>query len=122
MPRRWRRRLQRQPYSEAQLKTLKYWLEFPARFSSLGDAHAFCIRFFDWYNDQRSHSGIGFRAPAEVHYGPAEAIQVRRATILGAACAGHPERFVRRPPGPPPLPGPAWIKQPREDTPDTANT
>ncbi len=29
----------------------------------------------------------------------------------------HPERFVRKPPTPPPLPTTAWINKPEEDTP-----
>jgi transposase InsO family protein len=34
------------PYSEAQFKTLKYRPEFPARFGSIEDGRAFCLRFF----------------------------------------------------------------------------
>jgi putative transposase len=36
------------PFSEAQFKTLKYMPEFPDRFGSQEDAHAFCQRFFPW--------------------------------------------------------------------------
>jgi hypothetical protein len=50
--------------------------------------------------------------PAAVHYGQAEQIHARRAQVLSAAYARHPERFVRRPPLPPDLPGPAWINPP----------
>jgi hypothetical protein len=38
------------PYSEAQIKTLKYRPGFPARFGSLADARAHCPPFFSWYN------------------------------------------------------------------------
>jgi putative transposase len=104
------------PYSESHFKTLKYRPEFPARFGSLEDATAFCERFFGWYNDSHRHSGIGFHTPADVHYGRAEGVRERRAAILDAAYAAHPERFVRKPPTPPELPGPAWINKP-EDAP-----
>jgi putative transposase len=109
------------PYSEAQFKTLKYRPEFPDRFGSLEDAHAFCTRFFRWYNDEHRHSGIGFHTPADVHYGRAELVQARRARVLEAAYAAHPKRFVRTPPKPPELPTAAWINKPKEDLPDTTN-
>jgi putative transposase len=108
------------PYSEAQFKTLKQRPEFPDRFGSFEDAHAFCGRFFRWYNDEHRHSGIGFHTPADVHYGRAEQIRAQRARVLEAAYAVHPKRFVHKPPTPPALPTVAWINQP-EDTLDTTN-
>ena len=105
------------PYSEAQFKTLKYRPEFPDRFGSIEDARAFCQRFFRWYNYEHRHSGLGFHKPADVHFGRASHIQFERARVLEAAYAAHPERFVRQPPLPPPLPGPAWINRPQEVTP-----
>jgi putative transposase len=109
------------PYSESQFKTLKHRPEFPDRFGCLEDAHAFCTRFFRWYNAEHRHSGIGFHTPADVHYGRAELVQAQRATVLEAAYAAHPERFVRKPPAPPTLPTAAWINKPEEDTPATMN-
>jgi putative transposase len=108
------------PYSEAQFKTLKQRPEFPDRFGCLEDAHAFCSRFFRWYNDEHRHSGIGFHTPADVHYGRAEQVRAQRALVLDAAYITHPERFVHKPPTPPALPTVAWINQP-EDTPGTTN-
>lgn len=105
------------PYSESQFKTLKYRPEFPDRFGSFEDAHAFTRRFFDWYNNEHRHSGIGYHTPADVHYGRAQAIQAQRAEVLDAAYQAHPERFVHHPPTPPELPQTAWINQPEEDTP-----
>ena len=102
------------PFSEAQFKTLKYRPEFPRRFGSQEHAHGFCQRFFPWYNDDHRHSGIGFHAPADVHYGRAELVRAQRADVLAAAYAARPERFVRKPPEPPLLPGPAWINRPEE--------
>jgi len=100
------------PYSEAQFKTLKYRPEFPDRFGSQQDARAFCKRFFDWYNDDHRHSGIGYHTPADVHYGRAEQVRGARTVVLTTAHAAHPERFVRKPPAPPELPRPAWINRP----------
>jgi putative transposase len=103
------------PYSESQFRTLKYRPEFPERFGSYQDAHAFCERFFRWYNDDHRHSGIGFHTPADVHYGRAELVRARRADVLSAAYAEHPERFVRKPPQPPALPTAVWINEPKKD-------
>ncbi len=105
------------PYSESQFKTLKYRPEFPKRFGSFEDAQAFCRSFFDWYNNEHRHSGIGYHTPADVHHGRAETIQQQRAAVLDAAYQAHPERFVLKPPTPPPLPQTAWINKPEEDTP-----
>ena len=109
------------PYSEAQFKTLKYRPDFPDRFGSYEDAHAHCRRFFAWYNDEHRHSGIAYHTPADVHHGRAHTVQQQRAAVLNAAYAAHPERFVRRPPTPLPLPEAAWINQPPQDTPDSTN-
>src|SRR6201993_677108 len=57
------------PFSEAQFKTLKYRPEFPERFGSLEDARAFCVAFFNWYNNEHYHSGLALLTPATVHYG-----------------------------------------------------
>ncbi|WAS99572.1 integrase core domain-containing protein [Nannocystis punicea] len=54
------------PYSEAHFKTLKYTHDYPDRFASYDDAHAFCVRFVDGYNHHHRHSGV--------HYGRTEAI------------------------------------------------
>jgi putative transposase len=105
------------PYSEAQFKTLKYRPEFPDRFGSIEDGRAFCRRFFQWYNHEHRHSGIGFHTPAAVHFGHAQRIQVERERVLQTVYAAHPERFVRHAPVPPPRPGPAWINKPTEVTP-----
>ena len=101
------------PYSEAHFKTLKYRPDFPDRFGSLEDGRVFCQRFFHWYDHEHRHSGIGFHTPADVHFGRAAQIRQQRASVLDAAYAAHPERFDRRAPTPPPLPGPAWINPPQ---------
>jgi putative transposase len=103
------------PYSEAQFKTLKYRPEFPDRFQNIEQARAFCRQFFDWYNHQHRHSGIGLMTPAAVHYGQAPALHAERQRVLDAAYTRTPERFIRRP-TPPELPTAAWINKPTEDT------
>ena len=100
------------PYSEAQFRTLKYRPSFPARFDSIEQAGAFCREFFDWYNHQHSHSGIGLMTPAAVHDGRAKELHAGRARVLAAAYAATPERFVRGVPRPPTPPTAAWINKP----------
>lgn len=99
------------PYSESNFKTLKYRPEFPSRFSCIEDARFFCVSFFNWYNKEHHHSGIGFLTPEDLHYGRAEEVTATRQAALQAAYADHPERF-NRPPQPPDIPKAAWINRP----------
>jgi putative transposase len=102
------------PYSEAQFKTLKYRPGFPARFASIEAARAHCQVFFPWYNNEHHHGGLGLHTAADVHYGRAAAVRAGRAKTLDAAYHAHPERFVRKPPAPPKLPGTSWINPPQD--------
>ena len=81
----------------------------------------FCDRFFGWYNHDHRHSGIGLHTADDVHYGRAETVRAARAEVLTAAFAAHPERFVRKPPEPPKLPGAAWINKPENAEAPTKN-
>ena len=81
-------------------------------------ARTFCNTFFNHYNHQHRHSGIGLHTPADVHHGRADTVRAQRQLVLDAAYANHPERFPR-PPSAPRLPEATWIKPP-EDTPLTA--
>jgi len=101
------------PYSEAQFKTLKYSPRFPKRFSSLAQCRAFINEFFDHYNNQHRHSGIGLHTPADVHYGRANNIRKQRQAVLDAAYTQTPHRF-RQPPSAPRIPEAAWINEPLE--------
>jgi transposase InsO family protein len=103
------------PYSEAQFKTLKYRPDFPQRFGSIEDARAHCRRFFQWYNHEHRHGGIGLMAPATVHDGTAAAMTKKRAVTLDAAFAAHPIRFKGIAPRPPVLPTAAWINPPKKE-------
>jgi putative transposase len=100
------------PYSEAHFKTLKYCPAFPGRFGSIEDANVFCSQFFDYYNREHRHSGIGMHTPSSVHDGTAVQIQARRIATLHAAYLARPDRFRGRRPYPPPLPAKVWINQP----------
>ena len=101
------------PFSEAQFKTLKYRPGFPERFGCPEDARAFCVAFFDWYNNQHYHSGIALLTPATVHYGASATVIEQRRAILAAAYAAHPERFVRHAPQPATPPAAVWINPPK---------
>lgn len=102
------------PFSEAGFKTLKYRPGFPDRFETKEQATGFCRDFFDWYNDKHRHAGIGYHTPASVYYGNAAEIHAARTRTLTDAYERNPERFVRKPPAPPALPGPTWINRPAE--------
>ncbi len=100
------------PFSESQFKTMKYRPEFPDRFGCYEDGLSFCRQFFDWYNDEHYHSGIGLITPASLHYGQASEIAASRQSTLQLAYAAHPERFVNGIPKPPDLPSAVWINPP----------
>ncbi len=102
------------PYSEAQFKTMKYRPGYPDRFGSQEDARTWSRDFFQWYNHQHHHSGLGLMTPAMVHYGRAQQIQTERQKILEVAFAAHPERFVRGTPEVPRLPEAVWINKPKQ--------
>ena len=107
------------PYSEAQFKTMKYRPDFPDRFGALVDARDWARAFFDWYNHEHYHSGLGLMTPWAVHYGEAEQMQAERQQVLQVAYQAHPERFVRGMPSPPDLPEAVWINKPKNEHDDT---
>ncbi|MGH9059994.1 MAG: IS3 family transposase [Acidimicrobiales bacterium] len=101
------------PYSEAQFKTLKYSPTFPTRFANLAAARSFCEGFFQHYNTEHRHSGIGLHTPADVHFGMADVVREKRQGVLDAAYTARPDRF-RVPPQAPRIPEVFWINQPEE--------
>ena len=101
------------PYSESQFKTLKYSPTFPNRFANIAAARSFCDRFFDHYNREHRHSGIGLHTPAYVYFGMAEVIREKRQNVLDAAFATKPGLFRRRPQAPR-IPEVSWINRPEE--------
>lgn len=101
------------PYSEAQFKTLKYQPDYPERFGCQQDARSWAKDFFDWYDYEHHHSGLGLLTPADVHYGRAQAVIQQRQQVLRAAYQKNPERFVKGLPKPPQLPEAVWINPPK---------
>ena len=106
------------PFSESHFKTLKYQPQFPQRFGCIEDARSFCRRFFDWYNQDHHHSGIGLMTPDQVHYGQTDAVYAARQHTLDQAFRENRNRFVNKQPIPPAKPTAAWINPP----PSTLNT
>ena len=100
------------PFSESHFKTLKYQPTFPQRFGCIEDARSFCRHFFDWYNQDHHHAGIGLMTPDQVHYGQTDAVHAARQLTLDQAFRDNPERFVNKPPIPPAKPTAAWINPP----------
>lgn len=103
------------PYSEAGFKTFKYRPDFPARFDSLDAAVTHSTEFFDWYNLAHHHWGLALLTPAQVHYGQVDTVVAHRQTVLDAAHAANPERFVRRAPVARRPPAEAWINRPPDE-------
>jgi putative transposase len=100
------------PFSESHFKTLKYQPRFPKRFGCIEDAKSFCRTFFDWYNQDHHHSGIGLMTPDQVHFGQIDAVHAARQVTLDQAFRENPERFVKKPPVPPAKPAATWINPP----------
>ena len=101
------------PTRSLQFKTLKYSPRFPKRYTNIAGARAFCDGFFEYYNNEHRHSGIGLHTPADVHFGlaggrPREAPgRPRRRLRLHA-------RTVQEPPQAPRIPQAFWINRPEE--------
>jgi putative transposase len=66
------------------------------------------------HNNEHHHGGLDLHTATDVHHGRAAAVRAGRAQVLTAAYHAHPERFVRKPPAPPKLPGTSWINPPQE--------
>jgi putative transposase len=99
-------------FSESQFKTMKYCPSFPERFGSIEDVRAFCERFFNYYNHEHRHSGIGFHTPASVHYGTHLEVREQRQNTLDDAFARHPIRYRRIAPSAPQIPNMVWFNPP----------
>jgi putative transposase len=100
------------PFSESQFKTLKYRPDYPERFGCQQDARTWATEFFHWYNYEHHHSALGLLTPADVHFGRAQTILDQRQQVLHAAYLKNPERFVKGPSAPAPLPPAVWINPP----------
>jgi len=101
------------PYSESAFKTLKYTPSYPGGFDDAEAARVWCRTFFEWYNAEHRHVGIGLLTPSDVHLGRAAALQAKRQRVLDAAYAACPERFVAGAPSAPAIPTEVWINKPQ---------
>lgn len=100
------------PYSEAHFKTMKYRPDFPDRFFEVEHARSHCGDFFDWYNNEHHHAGLGMLTPADVHFGRVEQRIAERQAVLDAAFAARPERFPHGRPIAARPPREVWINKP----------
>ena len=110
------------PFSESLFKTLKYAPVFPDRFDSLDHARAVLTPFFQHYNHEHHHTGIGLMTPGAVHSGRAAAITFARTSTLNEAFAIHPKRFKGKRPTPPIVPDKVYINPPLKKEIDTPKT
>ena len=55
------------------------------------------------------------QSPDQVHYGQADDIHAARQRTLDHAFSNNPERFVTKPPEPPPKPTAVWINPPQNN-------
>ena len=69
--------------------------------------------FFEHYNHEHRHSGIGLHTPADVHYGLADVIREKRQGVLDAAYAAHAEPLPHAHPRHPGSPRPPGSTDPR---------
>jgi putative transposase len=109
------------PHIESLFKTTKYQPEFPATFTNIIEARAFCRTFYTWYNTEHRHSGIALLTPSDVHHGRVEEKTRLRKATLDAAYDAHPERFVRGRSKPLQL-ATSYINRPSNSPTDTATT
>lgn len=101
------------PFSESQIKTMKYRPDFPERFGAIEDGRAHCADFFAWYNTEHRHGGLGLVTPHDVHHGLAAARLQARDAVLAAAFVARPERFPGGGPSAGSVPSEVWINRPR---------
>ncbi|MGA9420129.1 MAG: IS3 family transposase [Candidatus Cybelea sp.] len=103
------------PYSEAHFKTLKYRPEFPEFFPSVQAARLFIVDFVRWYNHEHRHSGLAFHTPADVHYGRAADVLLKRNAAMQQARLQHPRRFHPTGPATYALANAVYINRPLSD-------
>ena len=79
------------------------------------------MRHGERFAGRSGESCRGQHTPADVHYDLAGVVRDKRAAVLDAAYAAHPERFPRKHPEPPKLPTVSWINPPDTGTAPTAD-
>jgi transposase InsO family protein len=73
------------PFVESSFRTIKYHPQYPEKFEGLPQAVEYFTGFFEWYNYEHLHSGVGHVPPALKHAGLADQILSRRRVRLAEA-------------------------------------
>lgn len=73
------------PFVESSFRTIKYHPQYPEKFEGLPQAMEYFTSFFEWYNQEHLHSGVGHVPPALKHAGLADQIVSRRRARLAEA-------------------------------------
>jgi transposase InsO family protein len=73
------------PFVESSFRTIKYHPQYPEKFEGLPHAVEYFASFFEWYNQEHLHSGVGHVPPALKHAGLADQIVSRRRARLAEA-------------------------------------
>jgi putative transposase len=87
-------------------------LIFPTTTRTRKSNSAFCQQFFQWYNEEHHHAGIGVLTPPWFILERLRPSWAHRQAVLDTAYQAQTDRFVRRPPKPLPLPREVWIDRP----------
>ena len=103
------------PFSESQIKTIKYHPSFPKHFADEAEALKWAEETFAWYNDEHEHSALAWLTPATVHTGMADQVLAKRQAVLDQAYLAFPERFSKGQPSAGSLPPAVWINNPALD-------
>jgi putative transposase len=100
------------PFSESQIKTIKYRPSFPRSFADREAALVWAKETFTWYNHEHAHSSLALLSPAIVHAGLANQLLAKRQTVLDTAFEQFPERFPKGRPSAGSLPPVVYINNP----------
>lgn len=73
------------PFVESSFRTIKYHPQYPEKFEGQPQAVEYFTWFFEWYNHEHLHSGVGHVPPALKHAGLADQILSRRRARLAEA-------------------------------------
>ena len=99
------------PYSEADVKPVKYHPGCPGRFVDIEEAKALCRTFFQWYLSEHRHRGIGLLTPQLVHFFRVPEVIESRRKVLATAQSARSDRFVDRPPTAAKFAAAGWINR-----------
>lgn len=103
------------PFSESQIKTIKYRPSFPKSFADMEAAQVWAKETFTWYNHDHEHGSMVLLTPATVHVGLADQVLAKRQTVLDKAFQDFPERFPNGRPSAGTLPPAVYINNPARD-------